>query len=184
MTLGEILDAIVAVFQANISALKSCESHGGRFDAQELMRVAARSPALFVSIVDLADIQRKHGEWEAIVTFGAFTVAKDTPSQSRALMGLALVEAIARIIPQNDWGLQEAIEVPSNISSKNLYSGALDKKGVSLWGTTWRQKFSLGAVEDVSTLNDFLLLHAVHDLDTTQDGEPQAEDNIELSQEE
>lgn len=182
MKLSEILQAIADHIKTQITTLQACETHGGRFDASELMRVASRSPGLFLSVVKIDDIQREHGSWRATLTIGAFTVAKDTPAADRSTLGLTLVQALAQVVPENTWGIEEAISKPQSINAQNLYSGGLDKKGVSLWGTTWRQTFELGDTVDVSTLDDFLQMNIVYDVDESQDGEPDASDHIELPQ--
>lgn len=182
MTLNEILQAIATEIKNKITPLRTCDTHGGRFDLQELLRVAAQSPGVFVSIVSVDDVKSLHGEFEALITFGAFSVAKDTPSADRSAMGLTIVQALASVIPNNMWGLDESVTKPESINAKNLYSGALDKKGVSLWGTTWRQRMSLGTAVNVSDLGDFLLMHMDYDVDADQENEPTTTDDIQLPQ--
>ena len=182
MTLNDILQAIAVHIKTQITALQACETHGGRFDINELMRVSARSPGLFLSVVKIDDIKRQHGTWQAAVTIGAFTIARDTPGADRSVLGLALVQALAQVLPENTWAIDEAITTPQSINAQNLYSGGLDKKGVSLWGTTWRQTFELGEAVDVSTLDDFLKCNINYDPASDDEGRPGTEDNVSLQE--
>lgn len=183
MTLSEILDTIAAAIRAALPALKSCEAHGGRFDAQELMRVAAKAPALFVAITRVNNLRLEYGERKAELMFAGFIVTKDTPGADRAQMALTILQALAGIIPDNRWNIDGAESLPTNIEAQNLFSAALDKKGVAMWAISWRQTFAIAQEVDVAALNDFLTAHIEHDIDTGQDGEPLAQDDIAIPQE-
>jgi len=185
MSLCDLRDAVVTDLRRILPQLRTCETHGGRFDAAELRRLAPRTPAALVTTLALDDLRREHGEYKSEVTFAVFVLTTDRPGLPRDEAALAVVDALARTIPDNRWSMAESETVPDRLRAENLYSGGLDKSGVALWAVSWRQRMVLGqelSAEDVAALDRFALCDINHA--PGPDGSPVAEDLVRLPQEE
>lgn len=138
--LARFLDGVCTVLKGRLPALKTCELHGGRFDVQELKRLGTHAPAIYLSAM-AAPLNGELGDGRRILRMQltAFVVAKDAPGLSRDRAALNLVEALLLMIPNNVWGLAGQCSFPQKISAQNLYSGALDKTRLALWGVSWQQ---------------------------------------------
>lgn len=172
-------DAVVADLKTNVTGLKTCETHAGRFDLGELKRIALKSPAVLVSILGFGNAKDVGGELLTPLQMSAFVVTRDQPSIARDSSVLAIVKAVSIRISENDWGLNA--QRPQAIKGQNLYSGKIDKKGVALWAITWRQEVNLGNELDEATLNAFVTLNIDHSLAPGTD-EPAAIDDVTLEQ--
>lgn len=183
MSLTAVKTAIVDAFKLAIPDLRTCETHGGRFDEKELQRISRRPPALFVAALGMGDFEDRAGSNSYEIRFGVFLIAKDQPGQQRAEVCELLAEAVLKTLKGNRWD-QDAVESrPSNIAASNLYGANIDRHSVAMWAVTWRQRVDLGTDIDVDQLHDFLELQHTIDLNTDSDGEPLAVDNIEIPQE-
>lgn len=179
MSLLTLRQAIVDDLTANLPALKTCEGHGGRFDANEVKRVAAKAPALFVACLGVSDTDEAPDGIAGTVQWGAFVVARDTGASGRDEGGLAILQALLLHLPGNRWGLDQAEGRPQAIRAQNLYSATVDKMGVAMWAVSWRQRMVIGAELDPATLDVFATFDAVYDLDQpTGSGEPEANDHL------
>jgi hypothetical protein len=67
---------------------------------------------------------------------------------------MSLVNYILAELLHQRWN-QTCCKMPMNMGATNLYSTALDKKGINLWCVRWHQALDLPLV-DPSTLADFL----------------------------
>lgn len=181
MSLITLRDAIAAELAAAIPELKTCEGHGGRFDLQELRRVAAKAPAVFVACLGFGDAEEE-GDTTAELSWAAYVVTKDAPGKPRDEAALAIAQALAVHIPGNRWGLDDAEGRPEGIRGQNLYSDRLDKQGVAMWAISWRQRMNLGGAVDSAELAAFVTFHAEHSM-APGDGEPAATDEVTLPQE-
>lgn len=155
MNLADLQQHIADHIKAKLPNLKTCEPHPGRFDANELKRISAKAPAVFVACLTIGDTEQNQGI-EAPTSWAAYIVTRTSASASREDQALNLAQALTLIISESDLGIPNAIEETSNINGRNLYSGAIDKTGVNMWAITWRQKISLGEVADLAALDDFL----------------------------
>jgi phage gp37-like protein len=156
MSIETVRTAIVDMIDAEISALKTCEAHPGRFDLTELKRVAANAPAVFVAALATGQQENIGGDTWAPVSFAAFIVTKDQPGKTRDSLALDIVNALLVLADSNDWDSEDVVEDPVNLRSQNLYSSSIDKNGIAMWAITWQQKIKLGNVTDVAALDDFL----------------------------
>jgi hypothetical protein len=157
ITLADIQAAMVATFNSQLPQLKTCEAHEGRFDANELKRVAARCPALYVACLGLGQPTTEGGGVEAPTRWGVFAVTKDNRKPGdRIDQALNLVQAATVILAQQDWGLSATYSDPTRVSSQNLFSSNTSAQGVSMWAVTWTQQFELEDGLDWDSLNDFL----------------------------
>lgn len=147
MNLLTIRQAVVNVVAAALPGLH-VEAHGGRFDSvEEIKRHATRGQAALVAIMGLKGLERSGGETVADLVLAVFIVTGDRPGASRDTAALALVQAVADLVPDNRWGLDDAQGAPSAPDADNLYAASLDKLGVALWGVSWRQRFAISALD-------------------------------------
>ncbi|KAB7624323.1 hypothetical protein [Alkalilimnicola sp. S0819] len=180
MRLLSFRDAVVAGISQALTELKSCEAHGGRFDEKELRRYALRAPAVLVAVRRIPALAAEN-EITPTLTCAAFVVTRDARGRPRDAAGLALVEALLQVVANNTWGLDWAHR-PQRLEADNLYSAALDKQGVALWGVAWQQAVDLAPEVDSATLADFITHHQDYDL-APADGTADASDTITLAQE-
>ncbi len=161
-----------------------CDSHGGRFDLNELKRVSAKAPAVYVATLGFSNLKESSGTYEATVAWGAFIVAKDQPKKvKRDQVALSIVDMLSLIIPGNNWDLEETLGSPERIQSDNLFSALVDKAGVAMWAITWRQHMQLGQAmteDELATLDLFKTFDAKFPI---ADKAPVAEDEVNLPQE-
>ncbi|MBU1611242.1 MAG: DUF1834 family protein [Proteobacteria bacterium] len=184
MSLAAIREAVRSTIATGIPMLKTCDTHGGRFDAEELARMATRTPAVLVATLGFSDLTEGQGEYRAEVRFVAFAVASDKPGLPRDKAVMAMADALSKLIPGNRWGLEESESAPQDVRADNLYSGQLNKSGVTLWAVTWRQRMMLGQAMDddtLATLNIFETCDLQYAMGS--DGTPVAEDMVQLPQE-
>jgi hypothetical protein len=155
------------------------EPHAGRFDAAELKRISAQAPAVFVAVLGLADLSEICGEVSATCQVLAIVVCKDAPGLSRDLAALGMMEALAKIVPGNDWN-GAAEKAPEDLRCDNLFSATLDKSGVAMWGVAWRQRAivaTTGVSGSEEGLDWFLHYHMETEL---AKGAPVAVDDVTL----
>lgn len=145
MTLNDVINSICKQIKTWLPDLKTCESHGGRFDLKEIQRISGQAPAVYVSI--LATGKPKEvgtGEQDIPVTFAAYVVATDRNKLPRAVAALNMTECLIVKVCGQNWGYPDQVFGAGTASSKNLYSGMIAKKGVALWAVTWQQTVRVG----------------------------------------
>jgi phage gp37-like protein len=171
-------EAIVAAVDAALPELRTCQSHGGRFDRGELQRLSRRAPAVLVAVLGIPGLDDGAGAGRAAVRWGAYVLTRDTPAVRRDVAVLDYAEALMRLVRGNRWALGSA-QRPRRIGADNLYSGELDKHGIALWAVTWEQEIAF-APRDLADLADWTLYSATHQVGGADD--PDAEDRVELPQ--
>ena len=157
-----LLDAIAADLRARLPALKSCKSHDGRWDADEVKRWAVQTPALVVAWLGTASTEQPGVQWTdakqelAIYVLissglraGAPAPGSGGPKLARGEAARNLVDWLLLYLPRARWGLA-GLGNAEKIQAENLYSTGLDQAGVSIAGVTWRQTLRLEADDDGS----------------------------------
>jgi hypothetical protein len=130
-----------------IPGLAQCEGITGRFDAERLKRAGIQAPAVLVSLMGLRQGQGYAGHVQTYVAdFAAFVVTKDAVGLKRHEAGGAIVQALLRLIPDNNWG-QIGVGYAEGVQATSLNNEALDKQGVALWGISWTQTVMLQGYE-------------------------------------
>ena len=129
------------------------------------------------------------------VAWAAFLGTKDIPAQPgnpptpavrRDELGLLLLRQVSKLVATaKDWGV-DAASKPEKIKARCLTNLGVDKSNVCLWVVTWEQDITLGDDEELDALGPFLLAHVDYDAyvgdPDTDDGVPEAQDDIELPQ--
>lgn len=167
MSLLSYRDAIVADIKATLKP-RTCETHRGQFnDAAEVKRYAVAAPAVLVAITAAPAKAIGSGVQLMDASVALFVITKDAPKLPRDTGALALVEAL-QLELQDNFFADTASAAPRAISSQNLYSPAVDKLGVALWGVKFQQKVEATLPLDAATLAAFELFH--QDTDTAEGG--------------
>jgi len=159
--INQVRDAIVATIKEALPALKSCSSHGGRFDLQELQRWSKQAPAVLVAAVQIPALADNRAN-QMRVRWVAYLMVKDAPGASRDVAALDYTEALMRLVKGNDWGLN-SMQRPENIAADNLYNSGSDRNGMALWAVSWQQAVNLSHA-DISQLADFAIYSATHEV--------------------
>ena len=180
MSMETLRNGVIAKLKDTMPESVHCDSHGGRFDLNELRRVSSKAPAVYVATLGFSNLKESSGAYEAIVAWGAFVVAKDQPKVKRDQVALAIVDMLSLIIPGNNWGLDAVLGSPERIQADNLFSALIDKAGVAMWAITWRQHMQLGqsmTEAELATLDIFKTFDARFPI---TDDAPVAEDQVSL----
>jgi hypothetical protein len=154
---------IAAFIKTQLPSLKTCESHGGRFDLEELRRWGKKAPAVLVAMTDASEAQLAQGV-ETMATYVIFVITRDTVAALRDVAAINLVQGILTMLPGQVWPPAEEeaenpfVTEPERVSAQNFFSTALDAEGVAMWAISFRQTVSLGdaAGSDLSALDDFI----------------------------
>jgi phage gp37-like protein len=137
-------DSIIAGIAAKLPELRTVDGHPGRFNLDELKRMATKLPGVKVAILGIPKTDElASGEFKATLKMAAFILVGDRRQLSKEIAALNLVEVVTTLIGSNRWGRGDAY-MPENISADNLYSGSIDKKGVAIWAVTWSQAIRIG----------------------------------------
>ncbi len=143
-----LLEAIVAGVREQLPALRTCEVHDGKFDLAELRRATTRAPAVLICWLGTPRTEIPGVAWtDAEQQLAAYVVTRDQGGLRRGAAARNIVDRLLLYIPRARWGL-ERIGSATDLRAENVYSGAVDKKGVALWMVMWRQMLRLEALED------------------------------------
>lgn len=144
MRLNDMINAICTELKSCFPSLTACEPHGGPIDAQELDRIAASAPAIYVAA--LATEKGREvgsGEVDTPVSLTAYVVTADSPSLSRADAALNLMEGLLARIAGATWGC-DGVQGVDSATAENLFTADLDLKGLAMWAVSWKQTVRLG----------------------------------------
>lgn len=180
MSLLALRTAVVAGIKAALPAVPTVEPHSGRFDLTDLGRLAVRTPAVLVAVLGTDEVtQSTTGLCVEPVRLAAFVVTGNAPGLTRDAAALAIVHTLARLLPENRWGLDGA-QRPTEIRADNLYAAELDRKAIAMWAVSWRQYLRTTEI-DVATLDVFAKFHAETDVGQTAATENPTDD-VDLPQ--
>lgn len=155
--IGYLRDAVVERIAEKIPVVKTCRSHEGNFDLEEMRRVYDKTPAVLVAVLGVQDMESAGGVGVANVRLGAFVLTAAPKAETRADLAVYLSEELLKLVRSERWG-QKSVQRAANLRAENLYSGQIDKQAVSFWAVTWTQKVDLSEV-DTALLNDFAEAH-------------------------
>lgn len=195
MSLASCRSAIAAVLTEKLPTVHVSE-HGGPFNLEELDRVAKKLPAAVVVCLNA-----RGGDYGSVLTLDAqwavFCVVKNETGEGlknkRDVAGLLLAEAVASVVMRDRWNVDvldeegqlvpkpQASGVAKNLDINNLFSGAIDKRGVALLAVRWRQQVDLIGPEVVNTLDAFETFFGTYDVGETATT-PVTEQQVELEQ--
>jgi hypothetical protein len=162
-TLPQLLAAIVEGL-GSIEGVKSCEAFGGRFELNALERFGAQAPAIRVAVLRISSIAwADTGEFDATVEIGAFIVTRDEPGKPRDAAALLLAQHVLERAFAERWALPQ-VQSARPARAENIYSNAVQKNGVALWGVTWTSKVRMGASAYPQSDNELLSIYVGDEL--------------------
>ena len=130
-----------------IPGLAQCEGITGRFDVNRLKRTGIQTPAVLISLMGLRQSQGYAGPVHTYTAdFAAFVVTKDAVGLKRHEAAGAIVQAVLRLTPDNNWG-QSGVGHAMDVQATSLSNEELEKQGVALWGVSWTQQVQLQGYE-------------------------------------
>lgn len=181
MSLVSLRSAIITKVAERFTFLKAVEAHGGRFDADEITRIAVKTPAAFVSMIGVPRVETIGGQPTLAARWAIYLVAKASPTElkKRDEVVLEVAEALTAFVHGNRWSVETA-HVPKNLRIENLYTPAVDRMGIALCAVSWEQASDLAAL-DLTTLDAFEMFFAAYDL-AAQDGQIDTRDQLDLEQ--
>lgn len=184
MSLDTILDSIAGELKAELSELKTSELVGGRVDIEEMRRRSTQLPAAFVCCTATRKGTAQYGKFHCrgffLVVLVVQSRAEGQPvKQDRAHAIARMVSRALKVIGEaGDWGDNEVVSNPEDISSMNPYSKAADVHGIALWGITWEQDLELKGDPPPADLPDLTSIHT--DWKMEESAQPEdAEDDID-----
>lgn len=133
-----LLNAVKSTIKDWLPALKSVEIHGGRFSLADVKKYSTRTPAVFVTALNIPPREIGSQDVDAPVDLMLFIITKDAPGLSRYESALAIAEHIAERLPGKNLGLSFAFPA-EQVQAKNLHTTELANIGVTLWGVAWKQ---------------------------------------------
>jgi phage gp37-like protein len=149
MNVDGLLTAIAPKLKELLPALRTCDTHGGRFDLAELEAVSAQTPAAFIAFLNVKSTSENGDGTVALnCLFSVYFVTTDKKGLDRSTAGRNLVEAACAWLPNNRFGLT-GIGAPLAITGANLYDGKARGHAVSLWAVAWEQVVKAGTSDFV-----------------------------------
>ena len=124
--------------------LGECIPHPGKFNAAEIQRFAARTPAVRVALVGI----RKRERGEHALAMAAFIVTADRRGVARDSSAMMIATAIMRRVIGTNWG-QPCLGESEPPEAVNLYDTTVGERGsgLALWAVSWAQPISLTHAE-------------------------------------
>ena len=142
--LSEYLNNVQSAISEKFPDLRQCTLHPGNIDAKELVRIAPHSPAMFIS---LGAIDNSHNAGDGTINLSlvpmVFVITRDTKELSRFESAVNLVQALTVFINGNRFGYAGTFAA-QGVAARNLFTGDVDRKSVSLWVVRWHQKLRCG----------------------------------------
>lgn len=165
--------AVKAELATRITDANNVLEHAGALTMDELERIATRHPALIVACLGCPMVQRQGTVVLGDAVMAVFVVTSDTRDLLRDAKAMVIAEQVASVIGLNVFGGTGA-RAPTDIVLSNLYTKALDMKGLSLWAVRWRQYVEFERVGGAEAA-DLERVVAVYDVSDTQSASDQVE---------
>ncbi|ASX25872.1 phage protein Gp37 [Candidatus Williamhamiltonella defendens] len=144
MKLKALRQAVIDQLKQDMPRLSAVDAHPGRFNLEELKRIATQLPAIRVAFMGCPQLKQiETREKEAVVRMAAFIMTGDRRGLPKDEAALALVEALLVLIPYQSWGIKGVLGA-ANVKADNLFSGQVERQGVAMWAVTWEQSVRLG----------------------------------------
>jgi len=139
-------DGVAAKLRAELTQLKECVPHPGRFDLTELANHSMLSPSLRIGMLGMQRPDAVHtSETDYPFRLAAYVTTADQPKKPRDVTALEIVNYLLTTLPGRQWGGENVLPIQAlTVTADNLYSSKVGNKGVSLWAVTWLQPIRLG----------------------------------------
>ena len=139
----DFLEDICSGLQSMLPQLIRCEPHAGRFDLDELKRIATRTPAVFVGWLGGPVGDPQGGVIDAELNLVAYVVTGGSGGTARNSEARGIVETMISSIPGQRWGHDDDASPAGDLVCENMYNGKIGRHGVALWAVAWRQEVRL-----------------------------------------
>lgn len=188
MSIKQIEDHLVTRIKTHFgSVLKAVDTLPTDFDANEFERVLRLAPGVFISFgfgpaMKDSAIQRVTiaSRWTIIAVSG--NAGGEKQRRHGSLVEIGAYEIMERLIPLLHDYVVPDVGTLSLMDADNLFSGELDKKGVSMYAAVFTLPMTFESnLFDENGLDDFITFHGDYDL-AAPDGSAEAADTVTLEQ--
>lgn len=144
-----------------VDRVQAIERHIGRFDTPDDVRhwMTNKDGGVRVAALRVPKMANRGNRLVGTIEFVAYVFATDFwgfPKDTRAEV---ITARIAKQLSVKGWAKGLADSGVERLRADNLYSGSLDKLGVSIWSVTWSQDWPLDTELDLTTLDEFRRFH-------------------------
>ncbi|OEU65817.1 MAG: hypothetical protein BA863_09000 [Desulfovibrio sp. S3730MH75] len=136
------LEVMLDALTTQVEGCKAIKKYSGRFNLDDIKRVAENPPAILLSCLGLVSKGPHSGCRVGKLRMAAFILATAGRDENKKridkdIIALSLVDQVVRILDEK-WPLEE----PQLIEADNLFA-ASGKTNAALWAITWEQKIAL-----------------------------------------
>ncbi len=129
--------AVIDRIKATITDARSVEPHGGAFNIDELQRLVADSPSIYVSVLRAKQgAIYSTGQISALFEMSAVIVSRHIGREDADMIAWALAEHVYQLLCWNNFGPTSGFE-PRDIVLENLWSDKADAQGFSICAVAW-----------------------------------------------
>lgn len=143
MIFAELRQAITRRLDVAMPKEVHVATHPGPLDATALQKLCSGAPALHVSILKVASVDRSRGVTAAELRLGVYVVTRPGKGAAADEVALALLPRVLATVDGEDWDTPGVATRPEGLSADNLWTGTLGGHLMALWGVTWRQRVML-----------------------------------------
>ncbi len=126
------------------------EAHSGRFNEQEIKRLAIKTPAVFTTLLKITDAEKDN----STVHFASWVLYRATNKDTLGDGALNIISLLIPVIRSFNTDYSYDVE---NIQAENLYTSSLDELNITLWAVGWDVKLR-GTMIDATTGEGGILL--------------------------
>lgn len=163
--------------------LRTVDSLPGDFTVDELKRLLISAPAVYVSFLG-GQRDRRAGEFVLQSRWAVIALTNHASGQAARRRGdgqtAGAYEILDLLAPALDGLVIPDAGTVAVEQIRNLYSGAVDRQGLSAYALVLALPLCFPDTVDPATLDDFLMAHV--DYDINQDGQADVADDVDLPQ--
>jgi len=179
MTINEFSTSVAAAIKAKLPDLKACTTHPGRFNLDEVKRLATRVPAVYVASMGVVGVEEVDDESRDVtLQMVAYVLTKDVPNLPKEVSSSNIVSVLVAWLPSRRFGKTGGAQ---KVTAQNFYSGTIDKAGVAIWAVIWRQTIRMSEEDLVA---DGIIPTDVYVGVTPDVGPPHIDDYVEITADE
>lgn len=176
MSLPALRNAIVETIRTEVPVFTSVEAHDGEWDLTEIHRHFGHHPraarVVCPGIVSLEDIGGSlpiaRARFVVFITCREQNVHDPDGKMTHGDACMLLAQRVLALVHGNRWGC-EALGIPEAVRASNLYSGNLDKRGLSLWAVEWEQNLRIDDRLE-QELDRLAVIHTDYELSEIHEG--------------
>ena len=175
MSLRAVRDAIVVALSAEAPYFVSVEAHDGSFDLTEIQRHFGHHPrAARVVCPGVGEIEDQGGlpvarsRWVVFIAAREQNAGDPAGAMTHGDACMLLAERVMSLVHGQTWGCA-AYGIPERLVARNLYTGSLDKRGLSLWTVEWEQGVAFDERLEAE-LVPLRLIHTDYELSEVHEG--------------